>query len=170
MPIYGIYALNWLCIPIYLAFGGSTQSHWRLHAESLATPCGVIGGSMRSHWRLHAESLAAPCGVNLRLHAGSFGGSMRGHSAAPCGVIRRLHAKSFGGSMRSHLTAPSGVICRLSCEPSSSSKQSHHTSCSNRHSQLNPKLGCSVVRWGDANLGMGLLPTLELVLFRRLDT
>ena len=127
------------------------RSHWRLQAESLAAPCGVIGGSMRSHWRLHAESIC---------------GSMRGHSAAPCGVIRRLHAKSFGGSMLSHLTAPSGVICRLSCEPSSGSKQSHHTCCSNRHSQLNPKLGCSVVRWGDANLGMGLLPTLELALFR----
>ena len=102
MPIYGIYALNWLCIPIYLAFGGSTQSHWWLHA--------VSGGSMRSHWRLHAESIW---------------GSMRGHSAAPCGVIRRLHAESFGGSMRSHSVAPCGVICRLQAESFVGSAASH---------------------------------------------
>ena len=114
---------------------------------------------MRSHWRLHAESfggsmrrhLAAPCGVIRRLHAESFGGSMRSHLAAPCGVIRRLHAESFAGSMRSHSAAPSGVICWLSCEQSSGSKHSHHTSCSNWHFQLNPKLVRSIVRWGDAN-------------------
>ena len=117
MPIFGIYALNWLCISIYLAFGGSMQSHWRLHAESLAAPCGVIR-------RLHAESLAAPCGVIRRLHAESFG-SMRSHLPAQCGVIRRLDAESFAGSMRSHSPAPCGVICRLHAESFAGSMRSH---------------------------------------------
>ena len=84
------------CIPLYLALDGSTQSHWRLHAESFA-------GSMRSH-------SPTPCGIICRLHAESSAGSMRSHLPAPCGVICRLHAEPFAGSAVSHLAVPSRAI------------------------------------------------------------